>query len=131
MNEETKTESEYTPEQIAEALEKSIAHWERFATGTALPGEAPDSENCALCRLFIKRRPSASYCTGCPVALETNQYGCDGTPWFAANCEFNAGGPKSPRFQAAAKLMLNFLEGLRVVKQEATDAERILKINQR
>jgi len=56
-----------------EALEKSIEKWEKIVSGE---GEDRGSNNCALCKLFIKKK-----CIGCPVYTKTKTPDCGGTPY--------------------------------------------------
>lgn len=66
------------------ALRASIDHWEdvvRDPVGAKIgPGE------CALCRLF--NSPLGSGCDGCPVAKETGEKFCEGTPFEEFECRY-------------------------------------------
>lgn len=95
--------------QTLRALDDAIAHWKRLSTNSQTPGEAPDWQNCALCRRFIDFG-----CEGCPVRDATKQTGCRGTPYRYAMAEwsFSSNRPREDFFRQAL-LMLNFLITLR------------------
>lgn len=101
---------EITPEQTAQALEESIAHWERFSTGTASDYETPYSAHCPLCSLHS---PIENGCNGCPVKEKTSLDNCAMTPWRDAATAWHDHGRNSATFQSAAKLELDFLKSLR------------------
>ena len=93
----------------ATALEKSIAHWKRLASGERKKGEAPSSDWCALCALYIH-----SWCSGaCPVFKVTSIPGCEDTPFGDAIDAWRGHGLDSPEFKAVARAEVKFLEGLR------------------
>jgi hypothetical protein len=94
-----------TPAQTAEALEKSIQHWERLASGTTKPGEGPFEGSCALCRTHPN-------CEGCPVMLRTGKWCCYDTPYYKARASWDAG-RNSNEFKRAARKELAFLKSLR------------------
>lgn len=89
------------------ALKGSIEHWERFATGTALPTETPTSEHCALCKLFFFKD-----CNGCPIANRTGVGGCADTPYEQAYSAWCHSGVNSDSFKLAASKELAFLKSL-------------------
>jgi hypothetical protein len=99
--------SKPTAKQTAAALEKSIAHWKRLATGTQDTLENTGPGSCALCQLFWGGLYDR--CEGCPVKDETGQRLCHGTPYSAAS-EIGIG---NPGFKSAARKELKFLESLR------------------
>lgn len=88
------------------ALDESIAHWERLATGNREEGENPSASHCALCR-------NHNRCEGCPVNEATGNHGCSLTPYFDANFACLEHGLDSPEFRAAAQKELDFLKSLR------------------
>ncbi len=91
-----------------EALNSSIAHWERMAAGKPNPDEAPDADSCALCCLFIE-----DDCIACPVALKTGFRKCRNTPFKQAALEWNKGcWMPTLKFRSAAKEELAFLQSL-------------------
>lgn len=104
--------TKYTPAEVAEALEHSIQHWERLASGTSGAHEGLTPKDCALCRLFYYT-PGAS-CIGCPVMLHTGFAQCRNTPYQGAaalhKCSFDK---DEPEFKLAASLEVNFLKSLR------------------
>lgn len=74
------------------ALNDSIAHWERLATGKRTVGESHQGNSCALCSLFFEDDnllETGNYCEGCPVYEKTGQRGCGGSPWMEANNTFH------------------------------------------
>lgn len=91
------------------ALEDSIKHWERLASGKRRFGEFAGSDSCALCKKFLY---PTTFCNGCPVAKKTGKPNCLGTPY--GECAKNIDlGYDSPQFKTAAKKMLKFLRSLR------------------
>ena len=92
-----------SPETLA-ALKDSIAHWTRLAEGKRLEGEQPGWRHCALCSLFI-----GPFCVGCPVREATGTDSCEDTPYPAAAKAWRLHGLDSPKFQAAAAVMRDFL----------------------
>lgn len=105
-----------TPEARA-ALEESIAHWERLATGTSAPAEEIGPRDCALCALFFW----PDCCLGCPVAEATGWKNCRGTPWGDVKTARDDHGYDSREFREAAERELEFLRGL--LLEHLTDAE--------
>lgn len=71
-----------TPQALT-ALQKSIAHWERLATGNRKPDELVGGSWCALCDEFNGSIPFDERCQGCPVYEKTGKRFCAGTPWVA------------------------------------------------
>ncbi len=61
---------------ILQALNKSIAKWERNATTYDLWEVTLGILECALCQLFWDRN-----CKGCPVLEKTGATCCDETPY--------------------------------------------------
>jgi len=55
------------------ALKESIKKWEKILNEE---GKDKGSDNCALCKLFIKKK-----CIGCPVYTKTEIRNCGGTPY--------------------------------------------------
>lgn len=111
------------------ALQDSIRHWHRLATGTEGYFEAPDVQNCALCGLFTPHDPLV-FCRGCPVEEATMLAGCRGTPYIEAHEAWRdwKGSPPSEgnhlAFRRAAAKELNFLLGLLPAEaRPAMDAE--------
>lgn len=105
-----------TPEQTAEALEKSIDHWHRHATGTAGPGEEIFGKDCALCALFLDA--NAEECHDCPVYERTGEHLCESTPWQQAAAAWGLRQarkhPMHPEeFKLAAAKMEQFLISLK------------------
>src|SRR5689334_6486097 len=89
------------------ALNNSIQHWERLASGQRLDGEGPYGDCCALCKLFFTRLCT---CDGCPVKLKTGLDGCQGSPYWEAQKRWIEVGADSPEFKAAAAKELEFLK---------------------
>jgi hypothetical protein len=90
-----------------QALQHSIAHWERLVSGKSLPEEKVNRLSCALCTKFWD-----SSCKGCPVAEKTNQITCEGTPYNEAWWTQDQYGINSQQFKEAAKQELDFLKSL-------------------
>ena len=68
-----------------EALNKSIEHWNRLATGTQEPREQIYSDDCALCEMFSKpSMPVDEQCKECPVHLATGRKHCSHVYWWDA-----------------------------------------------
>jgi hypothetical protein len=98
----------------AEALELSIAHWERNVAAETLEEVRIGSVACALCRMFL----SSDGCEGCPVEASTGESNCDMSPYRDAlrALETWRVARSDKRFvlwRAAAQRELDFLKGLR------------------
>ena len=91
------------------ALNDSIAHWTRFASGTSKPKEEPYTADCALCKVFYRQ---SGNCDGCPVMEKTGLRMCIGSPYIRAESAFSIHGKDSKQFKTAAKAELAFLKGL-------------------
>lgn len=89
------------------ALQDSIEHWTRLATGTSAPKESIHTTDCALCTEFYD-----NYCKGCPVANRVQRSYCRCTPWSEVALAFYNGGSKTPFFLAASCVQLAFLKSL-------------------
>lgn len=103
------------------ALEESIAHWERLASGNRRPWEGADGEDCSLCMMFNRPEEPGPSCAGCPVAERTGETGCRGTPFHDAFYAAREQGFDSKAFRDAARVELEFLRGL--LLEHLTDAE--------
>ena len=108
-------------EKTREALEASIAHWEKNARSPYWDEVSTRAEDCALCAQFIVGdNPD---CAGCPVSTATGKDLCRGTPypaassarqrWCRASQERSANMPEAVAFRAAAQAEVDFLKGLR------------------
>ena len=105
----TRKDNMATQKETAKALEQSIAHWKRLATGKRRKNENISTKHCALCKLFYE-----GHCVGCPVAIKTKAVHCQKSPWVAACVAGNHGSElDEPVFHRAARRELAFLEGLR------------------
>jgi hypothetical protein len=89
------------------ALQKSIEHWERLASGETEPGEFIGITDCALCQAFI-----GDVCKSCPVREATGQTFCHGSPYDAADQAGRCYGLNSEEFKKVARDELAFLRGL-------------------
>lgn len=100
-----------------EALKKSIAHWEENVEAKTPDTVSTSAVDCALCGLFV-----AHGCRGCPVAEETGEIHCDGSPYdyaWEANQKWRLSN-SSPEdevvlhtsFRAAAQAEVDFLRSL-------------------
>lgn len=92
------------------ALENSIEHWTRLSLGTRNEGEGINHQDCALCRRFYNK---TNECAGCPVKAASGAPYCEDTPYERASEIARGFGISSDEFRAAAKLELEFIEGLR------------------
>lgn len=94
-------------------LEASIQHWQRLASGDL--SEYPDAENCALCHRYAENKDPK--CRGCPVAENTGQINCHGTPYYEARRRYRSatcGDSKALEdFKQAAQKEVDFLISLR------------------
>jgi len=109
------------------ALQKSIEHWERLATGTSKEEEGVGRSHCDLCKLFYPPIPPLEWenawdCAGCPVRQATGFRFCANTPYNNANAASRLSGKLSPEFQLAAAKELAFLKSLLPEQQTATEA---------
>jgi hypothetical protein len=117
---------------MLQALQASIAHWERIATKTRLPSsrysaadENPDlefifSKDCPLCeeselRLDAEIRESGigrayGKCEFCPVMARTGRDQCETTPWEQVHVEvelFLFRTPAAGSFRSASRRITN------------------------
>lgn len=100
-----------------EALEASIAKWEKNARVRNLDNAQIYSDTCALCDLFYE-----DDCTGCPVQRKTGLKECSGTPWVDC-CEIK-NDDDIEGFRAAAREEVKFLKSLLpATTQEGSDNE--------
>lgn len=108
-----------TYEQQLAALDESIAHWQRLASGNRLKDESIGMSHCALCKLVD---PDTNDCGQCPIAIvNPNNEWCKHTPYdavFDAPDSYTiASGWRvnldSPEFLAAAQRELEFLQQVR------------------
>lgn len=105
------------------ALEESIQHRKNNAT----PGEFKViySHLCSLCGLFYNnsvyeegeyiecvRIDEEGKSEQCPVAENTGESECEGSPWRLAVKALSAHGQDSVEFREAAQRMIKFLESL-------------------
>jgi len=93
-----------------EALDLSIGHWQRLASGTSYSNESPFCHDCALCYMFVNGEGS---CENCPIMRKTGIPGCADTPWAAAARAYNKYGKNSTSFRSAAATMHQFLLDIR------------------
>lgn len=108
-----------TYEQQLTALDESIAHWQRLASGNRLPDESIGMSHCALCKLVD---PDTNDCGQCPIAIvnPSNEW-CKDTPYDdtdAATVSYTKASGSyedldSPAFLAAAQRELEFLQQVR------------------
>lgn len=102
-----------------DALELSIAHWERNVTAEMPDDASVGAKRCALC---IALRPT---CAGCPVKDETGQTDCEGSPYeeafehFIVWMDHDSSACHLAAWRVAAQRELDFLKGLRVEAGEA------------
>jgi len=63
------------------ALQESISHWESNVAAASPLEASCDSDDCALCRMFVIPN---DHCFGCPVAEATKVDDCQNTPFYDA-----------------------------------------------
>jgi hypothetical protein len=106
-----------TKKQIAEALQGSVKKWERIVRSTRAKDKHGD--NCPLCVVM----ESKETCSLCPVAINTGEDQCFGTPytdWKAHqrlkhdNWSVFSRTPHCPDCLRLAKEELAFLKSLKV-----------------
>ncbi len=119
-----------------EALELSIAHWERMRDGKRIYQfgrnelEKPFGEDCACCILASKSKRITledeegfefeSACRGCPIFEYTSKPDCENTPWDdAAYID-----PNTPQFKVPAQNMINHMKTVLVWVQNGKPDER-------
>lgn len=95
-----------------EALQASIAKWERNAAIENIEDAKLNVSSCALCNVFYADR-----CHGCPV-FELGHYQCDGTPYDDAHAAY--GNYNIGAFRTAAKREVAFLQSLLPAALKAT-----------
>jgi hypothetical protein len=93
------------------ALNKSIEHWNRLATGTTKVGESTGMKDCALCKLHH----SSGSCNNCPIKNFTGADYCHGSPYISARFDFSL---KTKAFQAQAAKFRNWLKKLPLEAEE-------------
>ena len=91
------------------ALQDSVEHWTRLATGNRNRGEDIYAESCALCSMFHIQ--FTDECTTCPVKERTGEPFCNETPWRDVERCLDYG-YRSKQFLAAALFQLIFLRSL-------------------
>lgn len=95
----------------------SIAHWERMAEGTPVPGEYPSARDCPLCARWLFD-DCGTRSDRCPVYQATGRRSCERSPYFAAFHAADDFGISSPQFKHKAKAELAFLRDLLARAQE-------------
>lgn len=93
-----------------EALQASIAKWERNAVAETPEAYSTSDDDCALCQAF----PDL-FCDGCPVKAATGRAFCWGTPYNAAHQAHHAwdkGTGTAEDAHAAARKEVAFLKSL-------------------
>lgn len=100
----------------AEALEKSIKHWEENVAAEAPSDAVVGSRACALCVVFSSYGPRG-FCDGCPVRTFTGREVCDETPYGMADDAYwqwkSRGNSHREAWRVAARAELEFLKSLR------------------
>lgn len=97
-----------------EALQASIAKWERNAVAETPQAAKIYADSCALCQMYCLSIDIAS-CNGCPVSSATGEIDCDGSPWPAARQKWEAwcdDDAKAAAFHEAARAEVAFLKSL-------------------
>jgi hypothetical protein len=74
---------------IKEALDASIAKWEKNASVLCSNKVLIGAEDCPLCLLFNNdETDEGECCIGCPVYEKTGKVGCKDTPYYLAQIAF-------------------------------------------
>ena len=103
------------------ALNESIAHWERMRDGDpTFLVEVPYSSDCPLCELFEipGEGEGTTLCEGCPVRKRAGFQCCQGTPWLRAAKAFDDArhqpedSEEMEQWRTAAEAMITFLRSL-------------------
>jgi hypothetical protein len=98
------------------ALEASIRHWKRMASGKRrkmkfnngeMELEEPCADCCDLCRIYLP-----TMCGGC-IVCKDGYSGCNDSPFEIAYELFGQKGANSPEFKEAAQKEVEFLEMLK------------------
>jgi len=101
-----------------QALKESIKKWEDIASGK---GYDHAINNCKLCEEYNQNDLSSADCLSCPIAQDTRQKYCRGTPYVKFSWYFNSKyinpGPQRnvngyPEALPLAKEELDYLKGL-------------------
>jgi hypothetical protein len=111
------------------ALEESIAHWERNVKAETPEEAGTRAEDCALCQLFYDGDDFSQPCEGCPVKNKTGIKNCGNTPYYSAleklvwwTTEYESNFSTSNNYKImwceAAQAELDFLKSLRPVGDE-------------
>lgn len=99
-----------TPTRIA--LNDSVRHWNRLATGKSMVNESTGHNDCALCHMFYKENT----CNGCPISNFTGFNHCGASPYKSLT-SFN-GDKNNPKFKAAATKFRDWLKQLPIEDEE-------------
>lgn len=97
----------------AEALEKSIEHWEGLAKVQDRKSIKIGPQYCALCDLF-NSKDNMLFCEGCPVSAAVKGIYCYHTPYENARDDYYWWDLKT--FKKSAQEELDFLKSLREEK---------------
>lgn len=101
-----------------EALNASIAKWERNAVAETPEAALVLGDSCPLCHLFCPDDRESDGCDGCPVKERSGYDQCSGTPWFAAYSahrtweQQGSSGAWRDDFHAKARAEVAFLKSL-------------------
>ena len=94
------------------AIDDSIEHWKRLASGKTKPGEGILAKDCALCQKFFEQE-NKPFCHNCPIANFTGGDHCVGSPHRDCHDDWCYHGKTSKQFRASSETMLEFLTEVR------------------
>jgi hypothetical protein len=99
-----------------EALEISIATWEKKRDGTDPRDIVIGVNECALCKEFFRR--TEDYCSGCPIRKKTDRILCNGSPYsiaehFLRRWKRYSDDDSRQNWVMAAQEMIDFMKDLR------------------
>lgn len=107
-------------QEMREALLASIKHWEEnLAAG--VHGANIWGESCPLCNMTRSAPEGGVDCDKCPIAQDTGERDCEGTPWYTVLGAFLD--KDETMFTSAAQREIAFLRSLLPPEtSEASDA---------
>lgn len=106
-----------------EALNASIAKWERNAVAETPSQVKMYAGDCPLCHIYVLATGS---CEGCPVAEKAGEEDCDGTPWPNTWFRWRAwasGEGAADEFREHARAEVAFLKSLLPTAMESGSDE--------
>lgn len=93
--------------EVLEALQGSIAKWERIVAGT---GKDHGVDDCPLCQMFNTESAAYRPCRGCPVYEKSGRSLCSSTPY--SDFSYAKRNANKAGMAFAAEAELDFLKSL-------------------